>query len=175
MRTDLVLTLIGDDRPGLVEEVSETVAEYGGNWQQGSMSRLAGKFAGILRVSVEEDDADRLIEALFNLPDLRLTVERVDPGSGEGVGDERNLRLSLVGNDRAGIVRDISRTLARQGVNLERLNTECQSAPMSADTLFHATAELKVPATVDADALQEELERLADDLIVDLSIEDLDR
>lgn len=174
MQTDLVLTVIGDDRPGLVEELSETVAAHHGNWLQANMSHLAGKFAGILRVSVHQERADALIDALFSLPDLRATVERVDEETGRGSGGERSLRLSLVGNDRPGIVRDISHALAQQGVNVEELSTECQSAPMSADLLFMANAVLRVPSDLSLDALKEELERLADDLIVDVNLEPLD-
>ena len=52
--TDLVLTLIGSDRPGLVEAVAEVIAGHGGNWLESRMAHLAGKFAGILRVEIPE-------------------------------------------------------------------------------------------------------------------------
>ena len=53
MRTSLVLTIIGDDRPGIVEQLAEEVLDAGANWEESRMARLAGKFAGLLRVSVE--------------------------------------------------------------------------------------------------------------------------
>ena len=46
----LVLTYVGDDRPGLVSAVSEKIAAFGGTWLESRSARLAGKFAGILRV-----------------------------------------------------------------------------------------------------------------------------
>lgn len=169
MKTFLVLTLIGNDQPGLVESLAQIVAQNQGNWLESNMSRLAGKFAGILRVSVDEDKADNLVAALDALsPKLKLVVERSAPAEPES--PTRVLRLSLVGNDRPGIIRDISGALARQHVNVDDLETECGPAPMSSDTLFKASAILHIPAGLDVEALRTELERLADDLIVDLNV-----
>ena len=78
--------------------------------------------------------------------------------------------MSLVGNDRPGIVRDITRLLAEQGVNVERLSTDVRPAPMSSEPLFHADALLAVPLTLSLDNLQARLEELADDLMVDLEL-----
>lgn len=169
MKTYLVLTLIGNDQPGLVESLAQIVARHQGNWLESNMSRLAGKFAGILRVSVEEDKAEALISALDALsPRLKLIVER--SAQAEAEKPQRTLRLSLVGNDRPGIIRDISGALARQHVNVDDLDTECVPAPMSSDILFRAEAVLHIPADLDIEALRAELERLADDLIVDINL-----
>lgn len=167
MTTYLVLTVIGDDRPGLVEKLAQTVARNSGNWLESSMSQLAGKFAGILRVSVPDSDAEKLIEELNALSgSLKMVIERV---SGERAEEpSQSLTLNLIGNDRPGIIREISAAIAAQGVNVEELNTECTVAPMSGETLFNAQARLKVPASLDLHRLQESLERIADDLIVDI-------
>src|SRR5689334_14089413 len=112
MRTSLVLTVIGDDKPGIVEQVAEQALAAGANWEESRMARLAGKFAGLLRVSVDESRADALARSLHGLESagLRIVVERTgEPPSGA----VRALRLELVGDDRPGIVRDISRALAR--------------------------------------------------------------
>ncbi len=172
MTTNLVLTVIGDDRPGLVESLAQVIADSHGNWLESNMSHLAGKFAGILRVSVEEAHADELIARLQALSDgpakLKVMLEKA---SATAPGQKlRSLHLRLVGNDRPGIIREISRALAAHQVNVEELTTECSSAPMSGEMLFHADAELKVSAELDIEALQQELERLADDLIVDVSL-----
>lgn len=170
MTTDLILTVIGDDRPGLVESLARTVAEHDGNWLHSSMSQLAGKFAGILHVSVPEAQADALITALDGLSDrLRVVVEK---GGSDAVAPlQRSLTLQLVGNDRPGIIRDISQALARHGVNVEDLETACEPAPMSSEPLFRAAAVLRVPADLDEDSLRATLERIADDLIVDLTLD----
>lgn len=167
MTTYLVLTAIGDDKPGLVEKLAQAVSRNSGNWLESSMSQLAGKFAGILLVSVPDESADQLISELESLSgSLKMVIERV---SGEEQGEaSQSLTLSLVGNDRPGIIREISAALARQRVNVEELNTECTVAPMSGETLFNAEAMLKVPVDLDLDVLQRELEQIADDLIVDI-------
>jgi len=168
MTTYLVLTAIGDDQPGLVESLSAAVADNGGNWLESSMSQLAGKFAGILRVSVADQQADAMIAALEQLSDkLKLVIEKVDV---EQASDKpKTVTLSLVGNDRAGIVREISHALASLAVNVEELNTECEPAPMSSEILFKCNATLRVPAGVSLDQLQAALEQLADDLMVELA------
>ncbi|MFM1897569.1 MAG: hypothetical protein RLZZ385_2643 [Pseudomonadota bacterium] len=167
MTTYLVLTIIGNDQPGLVERLAQTIADNGGNWLESSMSQLAGKFAGILQVSVADSDADRLIAELHKLSDrLKLVIEKatVEPVQVPA----RTLNLSLVGNDRPGIIKEIARTLAGLSINVEDLDTECVPAPMSADVLFKARAVLKAPTDLDLDSLRTTLEQIADDLIVEL-------
>jgi len=167
--TYLVLTIIGDDKPGLVELLSETIARHSGNWLESNMAHLAGKFAGILRVSVDDQHADALVQDLQKLSSvLRLVVEKVRMT--EPVARQRALRLTLVGNDRPGIIKEISRALASQQVNVEELSTQCSSAPMSGEPLFNAQALLNAPADLDLLLLQRQLERLADDLIVEINL-----
>jgi glycine cleavage system regulatory protein len=169
MPTYLVLTVIGDDKPGLVEMLADTIARHSGNWLESNMSHLAGKFAGILRVSVADAHADALIQDLQKLSSaLKLVVEKVRLS--EAPARQRSLRLTLVGNDRPGIIKEISRALALQHVNVEELATQCTTAPMSGESLFNAQAELKVAADLDVHALQRQLEQLADDLIVEISL-----
>lgn len=166
----LVLTVIGEDRPGLVEQLSTVISNHRGNWLESSMAHLAGQFAGILRVDVPADQAEALEAALAGLAQLKVTVAAT-PGATE-TRRGRRLRLNLVGHDRIGIVREVSQILARHAVNVEELNTHTSSAPMSAETLFHAQAELLGDADLDTRALQAELERLSDDLMVDIALDE---
>lgn len=133
------------------------------------MSQLAGKFAGILRVSVADKDADALISALQNLSTgLKLVIEKADVE--ETIDNQQTVELNLVGNDRPGIIREISRVLANLGINVEELTTECVPAPMTGDILFKANACLKVPQETPLESLQAALEKLADDLIVEIEL-----
>ncbi len=167
MSTFLVLTVIGNDRPGLVEELSTAISTHQGNWLEASMSRLAGQFAGIVRVALPDAQVAPLQVALRGLRDLQISHA---VSSLEATADGRVLLLSLVGHDRIGIVREVTQILARHAVNVEKLTTHTASAPMSAETLFHASAELRAAPTLDARALKAELETLSDDLMVDISI-----
>lgn len=166
----LVLTVIGDDRPGLVGELAAVVAEHHGNWLESSMAQLAGKFAGIVKIGVAQPQAAKLQQALLKINQLKITVEVSE--SSQLVLATRRLKLALVGNDRIGIVKEVSQVLARHAVNVENLDTHTSSAPMSADTLFHAIAELTAAASLDASALTRELERISNDLMVDITLDE---
>lgn len=170
-KTSLVLTILGQDRPGLVESIAQLVAEHDGNWVESRMAHLAGQFAGILRVEVNKDQADALTAAIGKLAEggLKSTVLTTATGSSD---DKRPVvKLSLVGQDRPGIVREITSMLASQGVNVEELNTECTRAANSGQLLFQAEAQLRLPADMSTDTLRTALEQVAADMMVDLSLE----
>ncbi|MDH4556104.1 glycine cleavage system protein R [Pseudomonas sp. BN417] len=165
----LVLTVIAPDQPGLVERIAQCIAAHGGNWLESRMSRMAGQFAGILRVAVPAEGYDELVEGLQGLSSHGIRVMLAQSGI-EPACTWKPILLDLVGNDRPGIVRDITRLLTELGVNLESLVTEVAPAPMSSEPLFHAEAVLAVPLTLSLDVLQAKLETLADDLMVELNL-----
>jgi len=174
MQRALVMTIIGQDRPGLVESVAALVAEHGGNWLESRMSRLGGQFAGILRVEAPTERESALQTALKQLEAQGLTVVvQPDKAPAATATTARLSSLDIIGDDRPGIVRQISRTLAQYGVNVEELETECASAPMSGEALFKAHATLRIPSACNTAALREELEKIAADLIVEISLADL--
>lgn len=165
----LILTVIGDDRPGLVGELSTAISAHQGNWLESSMAQLAGKFAGIVEVSVDVAQADTLRNALGQLKGLKVTIESASAQKSALKG--RRLKLALVGHDRIGIVREVSMVLAKHAVNVESLDTHTSSAPMSAALLFHAVAELTAAPDLDVGALTAELERISNDLMVDITLD----
>ena len=169
--TDLVLTLIGADRPGLVEAVADVVASNGGNWLESRMAHLAGKFAGILRIEVPADKASALLAALADLEARGLkVVGESAAGASDGATSGRTLDLELVGLDRPGIVREISQLLASSGANVEELSTDRTSAAMSGEMLFVAKARVRLPSNSDLSTLRAALERLASDLMVEIKL-----
>lgn len=170
-RSSLVLSVIGDDRPGLVEQLASAISAHNGSWCESSMSHLAGKFAGIVCVDIPEAQCDALNAALAALPGLRIRAE-TSATSAATRTETRRLKLSLVGHDRIGIVREVSQVLARHAVNVEELVTRTASAPMSATAMFHASAELTADANLDARALTADLERLSNDLMVDIALDE---
>jgi len=168
----LVLTLIGADRPGLIEKVSEVIAEHGGSWEQSRMARLAGRFAGILQVAVDDDVAAPLMEALASLASegLNITVEAGAPEEGAQAAGTL-LEAEIVGQDRPGIVREIASAIAAVGVNVLSLESHVGPAPMSGETLFTARVQLQAPGDLDLDALRDSLEKIADDLMAEFKID----
>lgn len=168
MTTPLVLTVISADKPGLVESIAQAITRHGGNWLESRMARMAGQFAGILRVDIATDKVDALRLDLDALKAQEINIQVTVSGMADE-GEHRVLQLSLVGNDRPGIVHEVSQILVRHGVNVEELETQCTPAPMSADMLFRAQARLGVLPQTDLAALRDDLENLADDLMVELS------
>jgi glycine cleavage system regulatory protein len=170
MQRSLVMTIIGEDRPGLVESVASLVTEHSGNWLESRMSRLGGHFAGILRVEVPVGKEAALVSALNGLSNRGLNVViHPDKPAGEPDTGARLIRLEIIGQDRPGIVSQISRALASYEVNVEDLQTECVSAAMSGETMFVARARIKIPEQSDAVRLRQTLEKIAADLIVEIS------
>jgi glycine cleavage system regulatory protein len=177
---DLVVTLIGRDRPGLVEAVAETIVAHGGNWLESRMIHLAGKFAGILRVEVPAERTQALGRALEGLAATGLKVitetgeeaparEHPEPS---GPAGERLMDVTLLGLDRPGLVKEISQLLADHQVNVEELVTDRFAAPMSGEMIFRAEARIKVPGRIDAARLRAAIEHLASDLAVEIRVEE---
>src|SRR5436309_13226539 len=175
MQLSLVMTVIGKDRPGLVDSVAGIVADQGGNWLESRMSRLGGQFAGILRMQVPAEKEAALVRHLKRLETEGLTI-LLHSDRPQAEESERTLTyLEIVGQDRPGIVHQISHALAAHGVNVEELNTECSSAAMSGEMLFKAEAKLKLPSSCKLGELKRELEQIAEDLIVDIILKELPR
>jgi glycine cleavage system regulatory protein len=137
------------------------------------MARLAGKFAGILRASIPDASVTALTTALQRLEAHGLRVMIEWSASDAPVPDYRHMTLNVIGTDRLGIIRDIAQSLAWRGINIDELNTQYTSAPMTGEMLFKATAQLRVPLQVLIVELQESLEKLAHDLMVDITLADL--
>jgi glycine cleavage system regulatory protein len=168
------MTIIGRDRTGLVESVASLVAGHGGNWLESRMCRLGGEFAGILRITVPEEQRSALVEALKRLQAQGLNVS-ISAGQAEALPPKGTLTsLEIIGQDRPGIIREISRALANQGVNVEELSSELISAPMSGEPLFKARARLQLPEKCNLAALRKELEKIAADLMVDVSFAEVE-
>jgi len=170
MTASLVVTVVGPDRPGIVNQLSDVARRFDANWAGSRMASLAGQFAGIVHFEVADAKADALAGALRELGSSGLQVVIARGASPVPGGPARRIKLSLVGNDRPGIVRELSGALARRGVSIEELHTAIESAPMSAEPLFRFDARVSVPANVADDDLRGELEALANELMVDLDV-----
>ena len=171
MSKPLVLTVIGSDHPGIVNLLSDVAQRYGANWAGSRMASLAGQFAGIVHFEVPDQNVEALAGALRELDASGLHVAIAIGDSSAGSGSHRIVRLELTGNDRPGIVRDLSGRLAGRGVSIEELHTEVVSAAMSADPLFKVKARLAVPEALSDAELKRELETLATEMMVDFEFE----
>ncbi|PJG58979.1 glycine cleavage system protein R [Aeromonas cavernicola] len=164
MQKQLVITVIGADKPGIVEVLAAVINREQGNWLGSAMSELAGQFAGILHVSVPDQHYGRLCEALVNLPDLTISfaegTTHVEP--------PHQLMMTVTGNDRPGIVHELASLLRQLNINVADLTTGCEPAPHSGAPLFYAHALVALPDGLALETLVSALEALSDDLVVDI-------
>ena len=165
----LVITFIADDRPGLVERLSEVVSNAGGNWLESRMARLAAKFAGIARVEIEAGKTAALRDALAALEADGFTLN-IEGAAAEISPGGTVFNLELLGPDQPGMVRDIMGCLSERGVSVEEMETNLQRAPMGGDMLLQAQARVRLPAGLGEEDLRDALEALAGTLMVDLDL-----
>jgi glycine cleavage system regulatory protein len=171
MKTSIVLTIIADDKPGVIKTVSKTLRRHGGSWSQSSMSSLSGQFAGILLASVPVDKAQGCLQELHGLKSSGIRVTGHVSEALPRTKKTHEYSLDLVGNNRKGIVHDITAILANHEINVHNLETVVESASMGGGELFKATAQLIVPTNTDIDMLESELEDMANELMVDFRLE----
>ncbi|MEM7698600.1 MAG: ACT domain-containing protein [Verrucomicrobiota bacterium] len=170
MHQTLIITLLGSDRPGLVEAVSNAINGTGGNWESSRLARLGGQFAGMVQLTIAKDKIEQLDKALNELEKdgLKVSVIHSDGHVSESpaVESERAL-LSVVGLDRKGIVSAISSALAREGANVDELATECREAPWTGEQHFQADFTLSLPDSLDRESITEAIEAFGDDLMIE--------
>jgi len=169
--TSYIITFIGDDRPGLVEELSRVIENNRGNWHESRLSQLGGKFAGLVLVSLPEESSASLEANLKGLSASGLSV-RVTPTEGaSNAGVGRPVALSVIGPDRLGIVKEISRALAERKINVVEMDSHVSSAPMSAEMIFHARIEAEIPRDTDLDDLHDTLDEIANHMTLEIDLE----
>lgn len=164
MNCDLIMTILGPDRQGLVSQLAETVADHGGNWLESRMARLAGQFAGIARVQCPQDQVDAL-EAALNKAGINIQIARESSSESPSV---RVVEIEVMGNDRPGIVRELTTAISQAGGNVEEFSTGLESAPMSGHPMFKAQGKVAIGVDDSLEALQTAIEELGEDLTVDL-------
>ena len=171
MHTSLVIMVSGPDRPGIVERVASTVAAHEGSWDESRMARLAGRFAGVVSISVPSAKVASLRHALDALPQdgLTIVVEEADAKETRPA-DDQSLVLELTGSDRDGIVKEVSAVLAGHRVNVEEMVTRRRPAPMAGGMLFEVQAQLRCAVGTDLTELRNALEALSSELAVDITL-----
>lgn len=167
----MVMTVYGDDRAGLVDSIAEVVDLHGGSWEKSYMAELAGKFAGVVAITVPDSKVAGLLEGLEPLRAAGLDIDVHTVGSATlSPGARREVVLELTGHDHPGIVHDLSHALAERDISIAELATETTEAPMGGGTLFAARATLHVPERASMDDLEAMARHLADQLVVDIEL-----
>lgn len=170
MRTSVVFAFIGEDKPGLIESISEVVASHEGNWLESRMNQLAGKFAGIIQLGVDDMQVVALTAALKELESAGLSVLIEESDNEKDSAATRILQLNILGLDRPGIVHEVAHALARQAINVAEMTTDITTAAMTGELLFNAQASIEVPESVDLYHLEEQLDLISNELAVDIDL-----
>lgn len=170
---ELVLTIIGRDRAGVVAELADVVRFHEANWKRSELAEIAGTFAGVVIVDVDDDRVDELLTNLLILREqgLHITAQQIEEPA--EAPEAQNVRLRFTGDDRPGIVHQISTTISEFGINILRLGTAVEASGADRGSTFEITTHLSVASGVDLDAAIEAIEQLSGDLGIELHVEDL--
>lgn len=172
MNCSLVLSILSEDKPGIVETLAAAISENGGSWQESRMTHLAGKFAGILQVNVAEENLAQLKSALTALEAKGIAIIVAEVSDQASSEPTKVMHFTLVGNDRTGIVKELSQAFASHQINMDQLETDCSSMPWTGDPMFTARGTLNIPQDADLDSLQDQLDDIADNLGVDIELDE---
>lgn len=169
MQQTLVLTVLGPDRTGIVDSLASAVAAHDGSWQESQMARLAGQFAGLVRITCPSEKSSALVAALEALATSGLQISFAQEPAEEPAVERSTHELDVLGNDRPGILSEVSRALRSQNANIIEMETRLESAPESGHGIFHTIATITLESETATDDLARELEGLSPDLQVSLS------
>lgn len=168
----MVLTAVGHDRPGLVQRIAALIHTEGGNLEDSRMAILGGEFALILLFS----GAPSVIEAITSKhsvlgEELGLTMSLRSTVSQRSRGDYLPYRLKVVGEDRPGIVVQVTEVLTHMQINVAALDSNVSHAAHSGTPMFQLQARLEVPSRTAFASLRGGLTRLCDQENLDFTLE----
>ena len=163
----VVITMIGKDRAGLVDSLAKHIYAQDGNWLASNFARMAGQFAGFVEVHIPKEKHDDLIASLNSIDELN--VQSVTSAPEHSVQQTNSLVINIMGNDKPGIVQEVTAILNQFSLSIVRMDSCCESAPNWGSLMFKANIIIDVPANIVVDDIAEALENVANDLVVDIS------
>ncbi|MGI9569651.1 MAG: glycine cleavage system protein R [Desulfobulbia bacterium] len=172
MVSEIVFTVVAEDRPGLVASISEVVSRHSGNWVDSSMAHLKGEFAGIICAEIPSPNLSEFKSDLVALGDDNIEIQIRNNNEQDSVFDGGQATFEVTGADHPGIVHEVSRVLAQLEVNIEMLQTEVYSASMSGNQMFRARVKIFYPANIEISEIINALEDIANDIMVDIAVAD---
>lgn len=160
----MVLSVVGKDKPGLIEQIAKCVNDADGNWLKSSFCHLSGHFAGFVEVMLPQQNHNTLVQACHTLSSLQITLV---PAAVDDANKHQVLEIIVTGNDRKGIISDISHKLTNLNVSIKEMDTKCDAAPNWGSPIFTAEMTLACDESMDIDDVKEALEQITDDLVVE--------
>ena len=170
MLLNYVITFIGDDQTGIVGALSAVIEKHGGNWLESQLSKLGGKFAGLILVALPDQVIEELHAELKTLRGGQWSV-RITPTDDVGTASQSaNLTLSILGPDRPGIVKEVSRALADAGINVVELESRVENAAFTGESMFRAEIRAQTPDNQDMLAIEAQLDAIAEAMTLDIDL-----
>jgi glycine cleavage system regulatory protein len=167
----MVLTIVGDDQPGLVDAIAKCITDAQGNWLRSSFCQLSGQFAGFIEVMLPQEMHNELVASCHKLANLKITlVPSADLHSQADKSAQKSAIITVTGNDRRGIVSDITSTLKTFDINITEMATTCESAPNWGNLLFTARVTIAAAPELDLDKVQDAIEEITDDVMVEIAV-----
>ena len=163
----ILISVLGDDKPGLLDSLSEIIVSNDGDWVESNMSTVEAKFAGILRVNVPAKNASKLMKELTSSKlGLQIACEETAPVT---LSDFKSYNIELIGQNHVCIINKLSHVLIYELIaNVEGIKTEIIDASMSGEQLFKAQITLHLPKSVDERLIKDKLELIADEMMVEI-------
>lgn len=175
MHRNLVLTLTGPDRIGIVERVTGLLVARGGNVEISRMARLGGEFAILMLASVPAEQVAGLESDLEHLAaeGYKVTTTQARQARAEAQAGWLPYRIEVQGADHEGIIQEVARYLSHRGINIESMESETTPAPISGVPLFRMAAEVAVPPGLAGQGWEEGLEDLSGQLNLEIRVESM--
>jgi glycine cleavage system transcriptional repressor len=172
MRKNIVFTLSGSDRIGIVEGVTRLLLEHGGNVETSRMVRLGGEFAMLALVSLPTEKAASLegVVGILAAQGYQVSARQTEQTYAEKYAGWLPFQIEVHGTDHEGIIHQIAHYLSQRGINIESMDTGTSPAPMSGTPLFNMDALVMVPPALKRQDWQGDLDEIGDQLCVDIHV-----
>jgi len=172
MNKNIVLTLTGHDRVGIVKEITNILVKYGGNVETSRMTRLGGEFAMLALVSMSDQNLPTLEADLQKLhgEGFQISLLQTDDDHAKKYKGWLPYQIEILGADHEGIIFEIAQHLAQQGINIEDMETTTTPAPMSGTPLFTMQATVLVPPSLPFHKWSDALDEIGDKLNVNVKV-----
>ncbi|MBA3994218.1 MAG: glycine cleavage system protein R [Cyanobacteria bacterium DS2.3.42] len=172
MKEHLLVTAVGEDRPGIVSHLAEVITRHGANLEDSRMTVLGGEFAAIALVTVTPAKMPELLKDLESLAKekISVTTRKTKPSDESRFKGYNTYQVSLTGADHEGIVHKISSYLKNHNINIQSMETELVPAPETGTPLFCMNAIVLVPPEISFKKLNEELNALGQEEAVEVDL-----
>jgi glycine cleavage system transcriptional repressor len=172
MKKQLLVSAIGEDRPGIVARLTEVFVKHGANLEESRMSILGGEFAAITLVTVPEEHIAPLNHELAALKSegITVTTKSTSPLARDRFASCASFEINLNGADHEGIVHKVSSFLKDRAINIQSMDTEVVHAPVSGTPLFRMKGVILVPPSIKQADLQQNLDKIGTEELVEITL-----